>query len=658
MCGIAGIVSRERLSPDHLAPLPRMVDAMAHRGPDGAGRFADVHVALGMRQLSIIDPETSWQPLHNEDDSLVLIANAEIYNYVELRDQLRALGHRFRTRGDCETILHLYEEYGVDCIQHLRGMFAFALWDARRGRLLLARDRMGEKPLCLHERDGEIVFGSELKTLLRSGRVPFALNPSAVDLYFHYQYVPEPWTPIRGIRKLPPAHRLVVNVAPWSVKEDCYWRMEDAPAIEGDPRMAIRRELDRVSEIVIRSDVPVGVALSGGLDSSAIAVLAARKYPGTIHAFSVGYSGRHHSDERKHARALASQLGMPFHDVEIDTPTVVEAFPSIVAWQDDPIADIASYAYFAIARAARDAGVPVLLQGHGADELFWGYPWVMEAVHQSYRRARLGRTRGRDVPKYLHLSAPRLRPRRAPMEWLLSLAGLRSSWNAFRRDRSGPRERLVFYDLTPDFRTASRVMQRLYANRFKESLNHEGPFDLFTFPTPWPSIEVLMTRLICQTYLLENGIAQCDRLSMASSVELRLPLVDYRLVETVIGLRKTRSDVRLPPKAWLKEAMRDVVPDWVLDRPKLGFQPPVRAWHRAIFERHRSRLEDGVLVDLGILEPMAARRLAEGSFPLEAMTPLSFKAMVLELWCRQASSGDIPEPIQALGTSAAQMAGS
>jgi len=647
MCGITGIVSRERLSPNHLEPLARMVDAMAHRGPDGAGRFVDSHVALAMRQLSIIDPKTSWQPLYNEDDSLVLIANGEIYNYIELRDRLVALGHRFRTRGDCETILHLYEEHGPDCVHHLRGMFAFALWDARRQRLLLARDRMGEKPLYLHERDGEIVFGSELKTLLRSGRVPFALNPSAVDLYFHYQYVPEPLTPIRGVRKLPPAHRLIVSLAPWSVKEECYWRMEDAPAIDGDPAAVIRAELETISEIVIRSDVPVGVALSGGLDSSAIAALAARKYPGTMHAFSVGYSDHHRSDERKYARRLAAHLGMPFHDIEIDTPAMVEAFPSLVSWQDDPIADIAGYGYYSLAQEARKAGVPVLLQGHGADELFWGYPWVIEAARQSCRKARLGRARIRDIPQYFRVSAPRFWSRRGQLDWALSLSGLRSSWVAFQRDCLSPRERLVFYELAPDFHAASKTMRRLYESRFQESLDHQSPFDAFTFPTPWPPIEILMTRLICQTYLLENGLAQCDRLSMASSVELRLPLVDYRLVEIVIGLRKARSDLKLRPKAWLREAVRDVVPGWVLDRPKWGFHPPVRRWHRALFERYGTRLRDGLLVELGVLEPKAARQLAEGRFPLEAIAPLSFKALVLELWCRQALAGEVPERAEA-----------
>src|SRR2546428_3119289 len=324
MCGIAGILSREELQPAQLEQLTRMSGALTHRGPDGAGEFQAAHVALAMRRLSIIDPRTGWQPLYNEDHSVAVIANAEIYNYVELREELGARGHRFRTHGDIEVIPHLYEEHGEACVDHLRGMFAFALWDARRRRLMLARDRMGEKPLYLCQRNGQLVFASELRALLRSGVVPVVLDPRGIDLFFHYQYVPEPFTPVMGIRKLPAGHRLTATVQPWTIEETCYWRMEDAPPVEGDPALLIRAELEKISEIVIRSDVPVGIALSGGVDSSAIAVLAGRRYRDTMHAFSAGYPGRPRSDERADARVLAAHLGMAFHDVEIDTAAFVD----------------------------------------------------------------------------------------------------------------------------------------------------------------------------------------------------------------------------------------------------------------------------------------------------------------------------------------------
>ena len=388
---------------------------------------------------------------------------------------------------------------------------------------------------------------------------------------------------------------------------------------------------------MIRSDVPVGIALSGGLDSSVLAALAVRKYPGRMHAFSVGYASRPRTDERHDAKALADHLDMPFHEIEIHSSDMTEAFPDIVYHCDDPIADMSAYSYYAISRSAREQGVPVLLQGQGGDELFWGYPWVREALRQSRRKERLNGSWWAAIPDYVRFMRP-APGRVAAIEWALSMAGLRSGWSAYRRDRLTPRERLVFYDLTREFRTTSSCVDDLYAPGFRRSLDDSSPFDLFTFPRPWPSLEVLVTKLISQTYLLENGIAQGDRLSMASSVELRLPLVDYRLVETVIGLRKTYSDSNSPPKAWFREAIRDVIPDWVLSRPKRGFQPPVRAWTRALLERHGELLRDGVLVALGILRPEAAARLSEGPHAWNEGLALSYRALVLETWCRRFQS--------------------
>ncbi|HEV8158639.1 MAG TPA: asparagine synthase (glutamine-hydrolyzing), partial [Pyrinomonadaceae bacterium] len=289
MCGISGIITKEKLSPELKAAVSRMSAAQIHRGPDGAGEFSSDNIALGMRRLSIIDPNGGWQPLYNEDKSLALIINGEIYNYIELRERLKASGHRFRTDADGEVILHLYEENDADFISHLRGMFAFALWDEKRRRLILARDRMGEKPLYLYERDGELFFASELKGLLRSNFVPFELDARAVNLYFYYQYVPEPLTAVKNVRKLDAARMLILDVENWRITEKTYWKMEDAPPIEGEPRDVIREKLEEVSKLIVRSDMPVGVALSGGLDSSIVAAFAAKQQP-NLHAFSVGYT--------------------------------------------------------------------------------------------------------------------------------------------------------------------------------------------------------------------------------------------------------------------------------------------------------------------------------------------------------------------------------
>lgn len=612
----------------------KMSLALAHRGPDGDGDYHDTHIALAMRRLSIIDLTGGWQPLYNEDHTLVLVANGEIYNFIEIRLQLEAKGHRFATGSDCETILHLYEEYGLDGIHHLRGMFAFALWDIKRRRLLLARDRMGEKPLYLYEREGQLVFASELKAILSSGLIPFQLDPAAIDLYFHYQYVPEPATPIKGVRKLDAGHFLTVEIDPWRVQEICYWCMEDAAPLDGNPAELIRAELETVSELVVRSDVPVGVALSGGLDSSAIATLAARKYPGAMHAFSVGYPGRPPNDERADAKALADYLDMPFHDVELNVDDMVAFFPQLTYWRDDPIADISGYGYYAVMKLAKDNQVPVILQGQGGDELFWGYPWVRQAAAESVTKATVWRKGWRSLPDFLRIERPGGYRPRSLWQWLRNSCGLHSGWAQFQSCRSGSADRMLFYDLSPDFRLAQREAKNLYTPEFVEYLNDHEATALFTFTQPWPRPDIRLTRLISQTYLRENGITQGDRLSMASSVELRLPLVDHKLVETVIGLRKTQPDHQLEPKSWFKAALKGIVPEWVMNRPKRGFAPPVYEWHEALFAAYGKQLEEGYLVQAGILKPEAARQLAAGPYPAGTVAPLSFKALVLEVWCR------------------------
>ncbi|HEX9004040.1 MAG TPA: asparagine synthase (glutamine-hydrolyzing) [Blastocatellia bacterium] len=632
MCGICGIVSRAPTK--YQKTVARMQDALTHRGPDGEGEFVAEHVHLAMRRLSIIDLAGGWQPLYNEDRSLALLANGEIYNYVELREELEARGHQFNTQGDCEAILHLYEEYGLDCVKHLRGMFAFALWDKDRQKLMLARDRMGEKPLYLFEQAGSLIFASELKALLRSGQVPFKFDPVAVNDYFHYGYVPEPKTPLAGVRKLPAGHWLTIDTQAWRIEEHCYWHMEDAPALDGDPGLLIREELETISKIVIRSDVPVGVALSGGLDSSAITALAARQYPGTMHAFSVGYHNQPRNDERADAQMLADYLKIPFHEVELRTEDLVEFFPRLVYWQDDPIADIAGYGYYAVMKLAREHNIPVMLQGHGGDELFWGYGWSRRAVAESRRKAELQKKTSVSPLDYLQLELPESRTRMGMFRWAQSVAGLRSSLRSYRRDQMNSPEQIVFYDLLPDFALAQREAEGIYAPEFIDKLNGANAAELFTLKQPWPQLDLLITRLLCQTYLLENGVAQGDRLSMASSVELRLPLLDYRLAEIVTGLRKCKRDDSLPPKTWLKAALKGVLPDWVLNRPKRGFTPPVRVWHRALFAAYGENLIDGELVRAGVLSSEGARELAQGEFPLGVTAPLSFKALVLEMWSR------------------------
>jgi asparagine synthase (glutamine-hydrolysing) len=357
-----------------------------------------------------------------------------------------------------------------------------------------------------------------------------------------------------------------------------------------------------------------------------------------MHAFSVGYPGRPSNDERNNAKALADYLKMPIHEIELTTSDLVDIFEDLNFMRDDPIADISGFGYYAVSKEARSKGVPVLLQGQGGDELFWGYPWVRNAVLKT--EDKLGNTTFVErLYNFWKYDLPDLYPynKREILSRFLSLARYRNY--SSREDSTAIKKYTpVFYELAPDFQIALSCMKNYYTDSFIEGVGESSAFDLFTFPTPWQYTDIRITRLICDTYLLENGIAQGDRLSMSNSVELRLPLVDYKLVELVIGLRKTHQnnpDYKRFPKPWLRGAVKDILPDWVINRPKQGFAPPVWEWHTEIFKRYGQYLKDGYLIQAGVLSQKAGADLSEGPFPPDAIAPVSFKALVLEIWCRK-----------------------
>ncbi len=663
MCGICGIISRLPLLPREMEAVRAANAAMIHRGPDGAGEYLGgwakpcsrsttgsnrssafvegdghpggtgddrrCHVFMAMRRLSIIDLAGGWQPLYNEDRSIALVANGEIYNFVELRKELQAQGHVLRTRSDCETILHLYEQHGLDGIQHLRGMFAFALWDQRARRLILARDRMGEKPLYVHREADRLFFASEMKAVLKSGLVPFEIEPTSVHDYLHYGWVPEPKTMVAGVFKLAPGHLLTVDLDHWRINEHCYWKMEDAPAVEGRPAELLRAELELITELTIRSDVPVGIALSGGIDSSLLAALSAKKYKGTLQAFSVGYSGRPGQDERRFAQELSHQLGLPFHEIEVPTEDLVDFFPKLNALRDDPIADIAGYGYSMLSRCAREHGCPVLIQGHGGDELFWGYAWVVQAVACTLSKLQGKRTSS--LGAFLSC-LPQGFSRPQIVEFILTVGAMACGWRRLTPKPDAPANQMVFYDLEGTYQAGERLARWVYTKKFAQAVGDYSAAALFRIDPPWEHVDVHIMGLLCRSVLLQNGLAQGDRLSMANSVELRLPLVDYRLAELVVGLQKTTPCYHLPAKQWLKDAVQDLVPAEILRRPKRGFNPPVTLWIEAIRRRYASNLPDGYLVAAGVMRPEVAKRLIQSHLRFSPERDLFWKLIELEFW--------------------------
>ncbi|HUN74148.1 MAG TPA: asparagine synthase (glutamine-hydrolyzing) [Steroidobacteraceae bacterium] len=636
MCGIAGVVSRASLTGEELGAVEAATAAMVHRGPDGAGWFSEKdvplsHVRLGMRRLSIIDLANGWQPLHNEDQSLALVANGEIYNFIELRQELQSHGHRFRSGSDCEVLLHLYEEHQLEFVHHLRGMFAFALWDQRRQRLVLGRDRLGEKPLYLYAEGERLWFASELKSLLATQRIPLELDLDALDSYLHFGWVPEPQTMVAGVRKLPPGHLLIVDIASWSIREHCYWRLEDAAAVQGDGVERVRAELDTIGRQIVRSDVPIGISLSGGFDSSLVAALAHRHSPETVQAFTVGYAGMPAQDERSAAQAFARDLDLKFHHFEVSLPEMLEAFPQVCHWRDDPIADLAGHNYYAVSREARAHGCPVLLQGHGIDELLWGYSWAVQAVRCSIRNAagdRIGRLEAlwRQMPR----SWARPELARAAYQYAGSILG----WRCL--SPAGNSSGVVSYDLSDTYQKGAFAAAATYGERVRGHLPGAGAVrtQFLSSADSASRADIQLVALLCRGYLLQNGLAQGDRLSMANSVEQRLPLVDYRLVELLVGIQKAAPMYESTPKSLLHEAARGLVPDYVTQRPKLGFTPPSAAWLAGLRERFGGELRRGTLVQARIIAPHAAARLSQCTSRFSAAADLFLKYLVLEFWHR------------------------
>jgi asparagine synthase (glutamine-hydrolysing) len=600
MCGIAGVISPVSLTDEEIASVGRMNQCLAHRGPDSTGNIVDGHVALAMRRLSIIDLVGGQQPIYNESKSLAVVCNGEIYNHVELRDELRRKGHTFATGSDVETIVHLYEERGLEFVTALRGMFALALWDRDQRRLVLARDRMGEKPLYWsRDRRGRVWFASEMKSLLLSSPgESLELSPEAINLFLTYQYVPEPRTMFESIQKLPAGHLLEIRAAaPEAATPSRYWDYLTPRSSRGDMVGLVRAELEEASRIMGRADVPVGVALSGGIDSTVVAALAARSYPGTLKAFSVGYPGRPETDERLAASRYAHHLGIPFFDAELGEQDFVQIFPRLVWAMDDPIGDIAAYGYYAVARLAREHGVPVLLSGLGGDELFWGYEWVRDAVRRTEQQ-RPGAWR----------------------QWLRAAVG---------RGAIEGRRRMVFYDrhdelrlgdawsremLTPE--AAARVPAGLWTSYFETS--------------EWDRIPLRLSDVLNRTWLVSNCLALADRTTMAHSIEMRLPLLDIPLIELVSGFRQTGLDDWRRPHKWLLiEAVKDLVPAEIFSRRKQGFTPPGREWMQAVRRSYGFMVADGSLVRRGILKNGAAAQ-----FMATAPDSFAYKTILLEIWSR------------------------
>lgn len=639
MCGIVGVLS---CNPKIDLNLESATDLLRHRGPDDKGIWHDNHhIQLGHTRLSILDlSPLGHQPMSYQSGRFWITFNGEIYNYLELREVLTSLGHRFVSQTDTEVILAAYQEWEVSCLEKFRGMFAFGIWDTENKSLFLARDRVGEKPLYYWHDGDTFYFASELKALISLLPQTPGLDPIAIDLYLHYQYVPEPRTPLLGVNKLPAAHYLLINTEAWQITPKSYWNLEQIKPVKGDPIKLIRQELDRVIGLTLRSDVPVGVALSGGIDSGAIAALAAPKYKDTLMSFSIGYPGRPAYDERDKAQKLAKSLGLPFYNVELRTEDFVSLFPDLIAATDDPIADIAAYGHYAVMKLAADKGIKVMLSGIGGDELFWGYAWVADAVQLTQRKQQLLQNTKQpqrywsrleqigNYPLYQKLASS---PKVPAIIRSLLKQGLGNSQFTLQHPQQA-----IYQDLVPDFRSALNYNKKLYTDDFAVKIPHRNPYHPFEVNLETcTDIPIKTCQLLFDTWLVSNCLSLGDRVSMASSVETRIPFVDYQLIELVIGLRKVQPDHKLGYKSWLKSALTGILPDEVLNRPKQGFQPPVKEWITAILHKYFGCLETGYLIELKAIDADYLKEMLNEFDKSRKHIFMLYKLLILEIWYRQ-----------------------
>ncbi len=621
MCGICGKLNFDREAPVSSELLRRMTRIMEHRGPDDAGHYIAGPVALGHRRLSIIDLTTGTQPMSNEDETIWIVFNGEIYNFVALRQELIKRGHRFKSSSDTEVIVHLYEEFGDDCIGQLQGMFAFALWDARRQRLLLARDRVGIKPLYYCVTDTSLVFASEIKSILEDHTIERRLDLGAIDRFFGYYYVPGESTPLRGVRKLKPGHYLTVEDG--RVAEMAYWDLkfgsEHAHLGLDEAADALRSLLSDTVKSHMISDVPVGILLSGGVDSTGMLHFAAEHASGPLHSFTLGFSGSDVPDERPYARLAAERFGSVHHETTLSAEVFGDFLPSYVWHMEELICEPPAIALHCVARLARETGVKVLLSGEGGDEAFAGYP--------EYRNLRALET---------------LKTIAGPLKGLLSVGFGALEYAGWRR---GAHYRALVGRRFPDYylsRTATpetpfnRARQALYGPELLEQAAR-SPFDAPTRALlESVADQDLLNRMLyvdTKSWLPDDLLVKADKMTMAASVELRVPLLDHRVLEFAASLRTRHKAFGWSMKRILKRALGPTIPAEILRRKKAGFPVPYDRWMR---HELRDYIHDSLFAADSFasryLRTAEVRRLLEDQRRGAGTSKEVFSLLVLELW--------------------------
>ena len=618
MCGIAGMLASDPVAAPDAEAVRRMCDAMVHRGPDDHGYLTDGPCALGHRRLSIIDlrPEGA-QPMTNEDDSIAVIVNGEIYNFQELRRELESKGHTFKSRSDSEVCLHLYEEEGVDFLERLRGMFALALWDGPRRRLVLARDRFGKKPLFYHVGPEGLVFASELGALAASGRFARRPNIDAIDAFLCLQYVPSPWTAFEGVRKLPAGSRLVWEDGNFGEPER-YFELRFDQTQSGslaELTEQLHAQIEDAVRVRMVSDVPLGAFLSGGLDSSLIVAMMARCSSGPVKTFSVGFTSKDFS-ELPYAQMVAERYGTDHHELVVE-PDMASVIPEFVRHYGEPFADSSALPTWYLCQYTR-TGVTVALSGDGGDEAFSGY-----RRYSHCQTARALRRLPGPLPSILaktigSIPIPSAQQVRDYGRRLMEPEHVRFLGLAAHIPHE---DRMTLYSASMRERYADDPVAR----RFGE---------LYASSTATDPINRLLD-LDIRTYLTDDILTKVDIASMAHSLEVRCPLVDQDLMVFAASLPGHVKLRGLRTKLILREVAKPLLPEKILTRRKQGFGLPVDRWMRDdLAPLSRDVLLDQTARERGILDPKAVETLLRQHQRGEPRGDQIWALMILELWYR------------------------
>ena len=624
MCGIVGFVNAHKKQVAREI-LERMNAAIIHRGPDEDGFFVKENVALGMRRLSIIDLKSGQQPIFNEDKTKAIVFNGEIYNFQELKKDLESRGHRFYTNSDTEVIVHLYDEYGADCVQHLRGMFAFAIWDERDESLFIARDRVGKKPvLYSHQPNGDLIFGSEFKALLTHPSISREVDFAAIDSYFSYLCVPAPQTAFKQIRKLEPAHWLRWKDGKIETKR--YWlpdfsnkiKISETEAIEETTR--ILREATKMRMI---SEVPLGAFLSGGVDSSIIVALMAQESEKPVKTFSIGFEEQDFS-ELKYAKRVAEHIGAEYNEFVV-RPNALEILPTLVEHYGEPYADSSAIPTYYVAKETRKF-VTVALNGDGGDESFAGYERyaAMKIAELYHRFPAFARKLLIEKPISLFSTSEFKKSRVRDAKRFLQAASL-------------PRTERYFRWMSTFNRDAKR---ELYTKDFTETVAVQNPS---SFLDEWfakaNGSGILDATLLTDqmTYLPNDLLVKVDIASMANSLEARSPLLDHKVIEFAASLPESLKMQRFETKSLLKKVAAKLVPREVIYRRKMGFGVPIGNWFRG---EMKSFVREILLSEKCLNRGIAKRETVEKYVRehTEATRDHTFQIwtlLMLELWFQQ-----------------------